>query len=99
MATLKDKWKLAAVPRKMPDNTRNNKSENTLNPAMAEEYFTQVPEEIEEKVTKNLYLEISRTGLLILGDLSKLDKFQLNPQVRICSLAVPGTSRNNISAN
>ena len=35
----------------------------------------------------------------ILGALSKLDEFLLNPHVRICSVAVPGTSRNNSSEN
>ena len=31
--------------------------------------------------------------------LSKLDEFVLNPQVRTCSVAIPGTSRNNNSEN
>ena len=35
----------------------------------------------------------------ILGALSKLDEFLTNPQVRTCSVAVPGTSRNNNSEN
>ena len=35
----------------------------------------------------------------LLGALSKLDKFLLNPQVRTCSVAVPGTSRNSNSEN
>ena len=30
---------------------------------------------------------------------SKLDEFLLNPQVRTCSVAVPGTSSNNGSEN
>ena len=34
-----------------------------------------------------------------MGALSKLDEFLLNPQVRTCSVAVPGTSRNNNSEN
>ena len=34
-----------------------------------------------------------------MGALSKLDELLLNPQVRTCSVAVPGTSRNNNSAN
>ena len=34
-----------------------------------------------------------------MGALSKLDEFLLNPQVRTCSVAVPGTSRNNGSEN
>ena len=35
----------------------------------------------------------------ILGALSKLDEFLLNPEVRTCSVAVPGTSTNNDSEN
>ena len=35
----------------------------------------------------------------ILGALSKLDEFLLNPQVRTCSVAVHGTSRNSNSEN
>ena len=35
----------------------------------------------------------------MLGALSKLDEFLLNPQVRTCSAAVPTRSRNNNSEN
>ena len=34
-----------------------------------------------------------------MGALSKLDEFLMNPQVRTCSAAVPGTSRNSNSEN
>ena len=51
------------------------------------------------RVTKKLSKDISRTESRILGDLSKLDDFLLNPQVRTCSVAVPGTSRNSNSEN
>ena len=34
-----------------------------------------------------------------MGALSKLDEFRLNPQVRTCSVAVPGTFRNSDSRN
>ena len=34
-----------------------------------------------------------------MGALSKFDEFLLNPQVRTCSVAVPGTSRNSNSEN
>ena len=51
MATLRNKRKLAAVSRETPENTRNDQSENTLNPGMAEEYITQVSEETEGRVT------------------------------------------------
>ena len=99
MATLRNKRKLAAVSREIPEDTRNSQSQNTLDPGMAPEYTSQVSEEIEERVTKNFSREFSRKESRILGALSKLDEFLLSPQVRTCSLAVPGTSRNSDSGN
>ena len=96
MATLR---KLAAVSRETPENTRINQSQNTLNQGMAEEYITQVSEEIEGRFTKKLSPEFSRMESCILGSLSKLDEIPQNPQVRTCSVAVPGTSRNNNPEN
>ena len=66
---------------------------------MAQEYISQVSEEIEGRVTEKLSKEFSRTESRVLAALSKLDEFLLNPQVRTCSVAVPGTSRNNNSEN
>ena len=66
---------------------------------MAEKYITQISEEIEGRVTKKLSKEFSQTESRILGALSKLDEFLLNPQVRTCSVAVPGTSKNSNSKN
>ena len=66
---------------------------------MAEEYITQVSEEIEWRVLEKLSQEFSRTESRILGASSKLDEFLLNPQVQTCSVAVPGTSRNSNSEN
>ena len=64
---------------------------------MAQEYISEVSEEIEGRVNKKLSKEFSQTESCILGPLSKLDEFLLNPQVRTCSVALPGTSRNNDS--
>ena len=99
MATLRNKRKLAAVSRETPKSTRNSKGQNTLDPDMTQDFISQVSEEIEGRVTKKLSKEFSRTESRILGALSKLDEFLLNPQVRICSAAVPGTFRNNNSEN
>ena len=99
MATLRNKIKLAAVSRETPENTRNSQSQNTLGPELAQEYFSQVSEEMDVRLTKKLSKEFSRTESRILGALSKLDEFLLNPQVRTCSVAVPGTSRNSDSEN
>ena len=66
---------------------------------MAQEYISQVSEEIEGRVIKKLSKEFSRTESHIFGALSKLDEFLLNPQVWTCSVAVPRTSRNSNSEN
>ena len=50
-------------------------------------------------MTKKLSEEFSRTYSPVLGALSKLDELLLNPQVRTCSVALPGTSRNGNSEN
>ena len=99
MATLRTKRKLAAVQRETPENTRNTQSRNAIDPRMAQEHNSQVCEEIEGRVTKKLSQELSRTELPILCALSKLDEFLLKPQVRTCSVAVSGASRDNDSEN
>ena len=99
MATLRNKGNLAASSGETPENTRNGQSQNTIDLGMAQEYISQVSEEIEGRVTKKLSKELSRTESRILAALSEFDEFILNPQVRTCSVAVPGTSRNNNSEN
>ena len=99
MATVRNERKLAAVSRKTPENIRISQSRNAIDPEMAQEYISQVSEEIERRVTKKLSKEFSRTESRILGALSKLDEFLPNPQVRTCSVAVPGTSRKSNSEN
>ena len=99
MATLRNKRKLAAVSRETPESTRNSRAQNTLDPELAQDYISQVSEEIEWRVTKKLSKELCRTESRILGALSKLDEFLLNPQFRPCSVAVSGTSRNSNSEN
>ena len=95
MATLRNKRKLAAVSRETPESTRSGRTQNILDPELTENYISQVSEEIEGRVTKKLSKEFSRTESRILGALSKLDEFLLNPQVLTCSVAVPGTSRSS----
>ena len=98
MATLRNKRKLAAVSRETPKSTRSTRSERTqniLDPELTQDYISQVSEEIEGRVTKKLSKVFSRTESRILGALSRLDEFLLNPQVRTCSVAVPGTSRSS----
>ena len=93
MTTLENKSKLAAVSSETPESSRSSREQNVLDPELVQDYISQVSEEIEGRVTKKLSKEISKTESRILGALSKLDQFHLNPQVRTCSVAVPGTSR------
>ena len=99
MAKLKNKRKLAAVSRETLKGTRSSRAQNVLDPELTQDYISQVSEETGGRVTKKLSEEFSITESHILGPLSKHDEFLLNTQVRTCSVAVPGTSRNNNSRN
>ena len=99
MATLRNKRKLAAVSRETAEGSRGSGAQNGLDPELTQDYISQVSEEIEGRVTKKLLKEFGKTESRILGALSKLDELLLNPQVRTCSVAVPGSSRNNNSGN
>ena len=99
MATLRNKGKLAAVSRETPEGSRGSRGRNVLDPELTQDYISQVSEEIEGRVTKKFSKEFNKTESRILGALSKLDEFLLNPQVRTCSVAVQGTSRNSNSEN
>ena len=99
MATLRNKRKLAAVSRETPEGNRGSRGGNVLDPELTQDYISQVSEEIEGRVTKKLSKEFNKTESRILGALSKLDEFLLNPQVRTCSVTARGTSRNVNSDN
>ena len=98
MATLRNKRKLAAVSRETPEGNRGSRGRNVLDPELTQDYISQVSEEIEGRVTKKLSKEFNKTESRILGALSKLDEFLLNPQVRTCSV-IAGASRNAHSVN
>ena len=73
MATLRNKRKIAAVSRKIPENRKNSPSKDTLDPRMAQEYVSQVHEESEGRVTTKLSKELSPTESRVLGALCKFD--------------------------
>ena len=99
MATLRSKRKLAAVSRETLEGSGSSRGRNVLDPELTQDYISQVSEEIEGRVTKKLSKEFSKTESRILGVLSKPYEFLLNPQVRTCSVAVQGRSRNDNSEN
>ena len=98
MATLRNKRKLAAVSRETPEGSRGSRGRNVLDPELTQDYISQVSEEIDGRVTKKHSKEFNKTESRILGALSKLDEFLLNPQVRTCSV-VQGATRNANSEN
>ena len=59
-----------------------------------EDYKTQISEEIEGRVTKKLPQEFSRTEIRILGALSRLDDFLINPLIHGHFGTALETSRN-----
>ena len=85
MATLRNKQKLAAVSREAQEHARKSQSRSTFVQGITEEYITQISEEIEDRVTKKLSEEFSRTESRILGALSELEEFLSNPRTRILS--------------
>ena len=90
---------MVAISRETPEKTRNSQAKNIFDPGKAQEHISQVSEENERRVFKRFSKEISREESRILCALPKLDDCLLNPQIRTCSIAVPGTSGNNCSLN
>ena len=80
MATLRNRRKLAALKKEnCEEHLRSKLAQNSNVPRSQEDYITQVSEEIEGKLTKKSSQEYSRTESRILGTLSRLDDFLLNP--------------------
>ena len=73
---------------------RNNQSRNSTVIIINEENFIQISEEIEDRVTKKLTQEFSGTESRVLVSLDMFDELLLNPQVRVQTRIVPGTSWN-----
>ena len=72
--------KLAALNKEnCQEHPRSNLAQNSNVPRSQEDYIIQVSEEFERRVTKKLSQEFSWTEGRILGALSRLDDFLLNP--------------------
>ena len=94
MATLRNRRLLTAFNRdNHEDCSRSNQLRKTIVPRVQGEYITQLSEEIEGRMTKKLSKEFNRTQSRILANLSELDEFLVNPQVRVHFGSVPETSR------
>ena len=72
--------KLAALNKEnCEEHPRSNLAQNSNVPRSQEDYTTQVSEEIEGRVSKNLSKEFSRKKNLILNALARLDEVLMNP--------------------
>ena len=74
-------------------------AQNSNVPRSQEDYITQVSEEIEGRVNKNLSQEFCRTENRILGALARLDDFLMNPLPQGHSGTTPETSQNVFNIN
>ena len=100
IAALGNKRQLAAISRgTQKERPRNGQSRNTSLPRSNEDYITQLSKEMEGRVTKKSCHDFSKTESSILGALSKLDEYLLNPQIWTFSGTFPGTSRKTDMEN
>ena len=99
MATRNKKEARSFEKKNCEEHPRSNLAQNSNVPRSQEDYITQVPEEIEGRVTKKLSQEFSRTEKRILGALARLDNFLMNPLLQGHSGTTPETSRNMFSIN
>ena len=100
MANLRIQQKIAALnKKKCEEHPQSNMAQNTNVPTSKEDYITQFSEEIEGRVMKKLSKEFSRTESRILGALSHLNKFLLNPLIQGHSGCAQEASRNTPGTN
>ena len=99
MAT-RNKKKLAALNKEnCEEHPRSNLAQNWNVLRSEEDYITQVSEEIEERVTKRLPKEFSRTENRMLGALARLDDFLMIPLIQGHSGTTPEPSQNALSTS
>ena len=97
---MRDKGKLAAVNKEnCEEHPRSNLAQNSNVHRSQEDFISQVFEEIEDNLTEKLSQEHSRTESRILGALSRLDDFLVNPFFQGHSGTTPETSRNTLRKN
>ena len=100
MATLRNKRKMAALNNEnCEEHPRSNQGQKSSFLSSQEDYITQVSEEIEGRVTKKFSQEFSKTENRILGALSRLDNFLMNPLFQGHSVTASKTSRSAFGTN
>ena len=97
MAT-RNKKKLAALNKEnCEEYPGSNLAKNSNVPRSQEDNITQVSEEFEGTITKKLSQEFRRTENCILGALTRLEDFLMNPLIQAHSGTAPEMSRNVFS--
>ena len=100
MAILRNKRKITALKKKNHEKPRRgNLAQKTKVSILQEEFITQVSEEIEVSITKKPSKVFSRTKSCLLGALSQLDKFLLDPLNQGHSESAPETFWNRHGEN
>ena len=100
MTTLRNKQNLAALNKdNFEEHLGSNLAQISNAPRSHEDYVTQVSEEIEGKVTRKLSKVFKRTEGRIIGALSRLDEFLLNPLIQGHSGTSPETTSNTLATN
>ena len=100
MASLRNRRKLVTLNKEIcQEHPRSNLAQNSNLLKSQEHYISQVSEEIEGRVTKDLPQEFSSTENHILGALSRLDDFLMNPLIQGDSGNAPETSWNAYGTN
>ena len=100
MVTLGNKRKLETLNKEnCEEYPRSNLAQNSNVSRSTEGYITQVFAEIEGRVTKKLSQEFSWIQNCILGALSRLEEFLMNPLVQGHTGTAPETSPNAYGTN
>ena len=100
MATLRNNRKLAALNKEnCEEHPGSNAPHNSSVSRSQKDYLTQVSEEFEGRVTKELTQEFSKTENRILGAISRLDDFLMNPLIQGHTGTTPETSWDAFGRN
>ena len=100
MATVSNKRKLAAFNKEECEERPSSNLEQNTNVSRSQEvYITQISEKTEGRVTKKLLKVFSGTESRILGALSWLDEFLLNPLIQGHYGSTVETSWNALGTN
>ena len=98
--TARNRKRLAtSIDEKCEEQPRSKLAQITIVSRSQEDFITQISEEIEDSVRMKLSNEFKRMQSRILGALSQLDEFPLNPVIQSHSASSQETSRNELGTN